>query len=71
MLFRSANTRESHAERTAQRQAQFELEQQRKDRELEAKLKRDSTTELMKTAADIRTQGRKEMMAAESEATPE
>jgi hypothetical protein len=37
---KAANTRESHAARTAQRQAQWELEQQRKDRELANDMRR-------------------------------
>lgn len=37
---KSLNLRESHAQRTAQRQTAFELEQQRKDRELNADLRR-------------------------------
>lgn len=39
-LAKAANTRESHAERTAQRTAQFELEEQRKDRETAASIRR-------------------------------
>lgn len=38
---KAENTRISHAERTAQKQASFELEQQRKDRELAANIRRD------------------------------
>lgn len=60
---KAQNTVESHAQRTAQKQASHELQEQRKDRELEAKLRRDETTEVMQTAADIRKQGRKEAMA--------
>jgi len=37
---KAANMRESHAQRTAQRQVQFELDQQRKDRESKAELRR-------------------------------
>jgi hypothetical protein len=40
---KAANTRESHAERTAQRQAAFELEEQRKDRKLAADIRREGT----------------------------
>jgi hypothetical protein len=54
------NTRESHALRTAQHQAQFELEQQRKDRELAADIRRknaESHQELVgdtiKTVAEL------------------
>ena len=53
---------QSNAEKTAQTQAQkqaaFELQEQRKDREMEAQIKRDATTEFLQTAADIRQQGR-------------
>lgn len=38
---KAQNMRESHSERTAQRQVQFEMEQQRKDRELAANIRRD------------------------------
>lgn len=38
---KAQNMRESHAMRTAQKQAQFELEEQRKDRELNAELRRE------------------------------
>lgn len=56
-----ANTRESHAERTAQRQAQFELEQRREDekhslemrREIQKQQVEDTATDL-KTAAEVR-----------------
>lgn len=54
---KAQNMRESHAERTAQRQTAFELEQQRKDREMNAKLRRDTITNVMETAADIRKKG--------------
>lgn len=59
---KAQNMRESHADKTAQRQAQFELDQERKDRELAAKLRRDATMELMETAADIRRKGREAEM---------
>lgn len=39
---KAQNLRESHAQRTAQRQVQFELEQQRKDRESAAQMRRDA-----------------------------
>lgn len=38
---KAANTRESHAQRTAQRQIQFEMEQKRKDVELQNELRRE------------------------------
>ena len=60
---KAANTRESHAERTAQRQAQFELEQQRADRKTEAEIRRTDAVTAVKTAADIRSQGAKDMAA--------
>lgn len=58
---KAANSRESHAQKTAQKQTSFELEQQRKDRELEADIRRQATSELMQTAADIRKQGREQI----------
>lgn len=51
-------TQEKAALQQAQKQASFELSEQRKDRELEAQIQRDTTTEIMQTAADIRKQGR-------------
>lgn len=39
---KAANTRSSHAERTAQRQLQFEMEEKRKQQEFEAELQRDT-----------------------------
>ncbi len=58
---KSENTRESHAQRTAQRQAQFELEQQQRQqqhdlemqRELQSQQVEDTATDI-KTAAEIR-----------------
>lgn len=41
---KAANTRESHAQRTAQRQIQFEMEQQQKQQEFEAEIRRDLGT---------------------------
>lgn len=38
---KAANTRESHAQRTAQRQVQFEMEEQRKQREFESGQRRE------------------------------
>jgi hypothetical protein len=60
---KAANTRESHAEKTAQRQAQFELEQQRLDRKTEADIRRTDAVTAVQTAADIRSQGAKDMAA--------
>jgi len=78
---KAANTRESHAAKTAQRQAQFELEQQRLDRKTEADIRRenalaataiqrDNAVAAAETAAEIRRQGA-ESMAAENEPTAE
>lgn len=58
---KSANTRESHAQRTAQRQAQFEMEQEREQqrhnldlqRELQSQQVEDTATDI-KTAAEIK-----------------
>lgn len=58
---KAANTRESHAQRTAQRQAQFEMQQQQEQdkhalemqRELQAQQVEDAATDI-KTAAEIR-----------------
>lgn len=52
---------ESDTQKQAQRQTGFELQEQRKDREMEAKIRRDATVELMQTAADIRKQGREQI----------
>jgi hypothetical protein len=46
---KAQNTKQSHAQRTAQRQVQFELEQQRKDKETAAQIQRDNA----KTLAEI------------------
>ena len=43
---KAANLRESHAMKTAQRQAQFELEEQRKDREANAEIRRKNDAHL-------------------------
>lgn len=60
---KAANTRESHAARTAQRQVQFEMEQERKNAETAADIARENarfTQELqqdaVKTVAEIETQ---------------
>jgi hypothetical protein len=44
------NTRESHAQRTAQRQVQFEMDQKRKDQQTAAEIQRDN----IKTINEIR-----------------
>jgi hypothetical protein len=46
---KAQNTKTSHAQRTAQRQVQFELEQKRKDQQTAAEIARDNA----KTAAEI------------------
>jgi len=46
---KAANTRESHAQKTAQRQVQFEKEQERADRQLAADVQRDA----VQTRAEI------------------
>ncbi len=58
---KAANTRESHAQRTAQRQAQFDMEQKRDDElhalEMQRELARQQTEDTaldLKTAAEIR-----------------
>ena len=73
---KARNTKESHAQRTAQREAQFQLEQQRKDqehalemrRELESQQVEDTATDI-KTAAEIRRDRAK--AAAEPKETAE
>lgn len=52
---------EKSVQAQAQKQSAFELQEQRKDRELDAKLRRDETVEIMETAAQIRKQGRDAM----------
>jgi len=67
---KAANTRESHAQRTAQRQAQFELEQQRKDQEHALEMQREIQSQQVEDAAtDIRTAAtiRRERAEAEVE----
>jgi len=72
---KAANTRESHAQRTAQRQAQFQLEQQRDDElhalEMQRELQRQQTEDValdLKTASEIRRDRAK--AAAEPENKP-
>jgi hypothetical protein len=63
---KAANTRESHAQRTAQRQTQWQMEQQRKSDEHKLEMQRrlqetqmDSVTKMMETEAAIHREGRK------------
>jgi len=72
---KAANARESHAQRTAQRQAQFEMEQQRDDElhalEMQRELQRQQTEDValdLKTAAEIKRDRAK--AAAEPENKP-
>jgi hypothetical protein len=58
---KAANTRESHAQRTAQRQAQSELEMQQRERENKQQLRHEAQRQALdvaaqdlKTAAEIR-----------------
>lgn len=55
---KAANTREAHAQRTAQREIQFQMEEQRKQREFEAELQRDS--------GDAQAQHEMQLSAAET-----
>jgi len=48
------NTRESHADKSAQRAAQFELEEARKDQQTAADIRRTDAKAAVETAADIR-----------------
>jgi len=48
---KAANTRESHAQRTAQRQIQFELEQKREDARLARDLKREEQKHMLEMRA--------------------
>jgi len=51
---KAENTRSSHAEKTAQRQAAFEMEQQRADRKTEADIRRTDAISAVETAATLR-----------------
>lgn len=69
---KSANTRESHAQKTAQRQVQFEAEQQRKEQEHQLEMRRqlesqrvEDVTQGIKTAAEIQRE------KAKAEAAPQ
>jgi len=50
---KAANTRESHAQRTAQRQIQFELEQKREDAKLKRELQREHDKHQMEHRAKV------------------
>jgi hypothetical protein len=50
---KAANTRESHAQRTAQRQIQFELEQKREDAKLKRELQREHAKHQMEHRAKV------------------
>lgn len=55
---KAANTRESHAQKTAQRQISFEKEEQRKDAALQAQLRRDmQQTQIDTVSKDLETAG--------------
>jgi hypothetical protein len=49
---KAQNMRESHAERTAQKQVSFEMEQQRKDKQTEAEIQRKNVTFQQELAAE-------------------
>jgi hypothetical protein len=50
---KAQNMRESHAQRTAQKQTSFELEQQRKDREHRADMRREAAGHAMDVAGEM------------------
>lgn len=62
-------TAEKSALQQAQKQTSFEMQEQRKDRELAAQIQRDNVTEVMQTAADIRKQGRDAIEAEQATST--
>jgi hypothetical protein len=64
---KAANTRESHAAKTAQRQTAFELEQQRADRKTEADIRRTDAIAAVETAAEMRKRVAKENTTEASE----
>ena len=67
---KAQNVREAHSQRTAQRQAQFELEQQRKDHEHALEMQREVQRQQVEdTATDLRTAAtiRRERAEAEVE----
>jgi len=61
------NLRESHAQKTAQRQAQWELEQQRADTELAADIRRSDTITAVETANEMKKRVAKENAKETSE----
>lgn len=63
---KAQNMRESHAARTAQRQAAFELDQQRQDRKTEADIRRDTA----KTMAEIEAEAISNSAARNREQPP-
>jgi len=72
---KAENTKESHALKTAQKQAQFELEQQRKDKQLDADIRREQTRtaqelahEGARTAAELRADTMRTMQELASNA---
>lgn len=67
---KAANLRESHADKTAQRTAQFQLEEQRKDQAAAADINRTNAVTAAQTAAQIRSEGVK-AIAQEKEDTTE
>ena len=71
---KAANTRESHAARTAQRQVQFEAEQRRKDEEHQLEMRRkieeqhvDDSATAIKTAHEVQMQRLKSLSESDSE----
>lgn len=65
---KAANTRESHAARTAQRQVQFEMEEERKNLQTQADIARENarfaqelTQDAVKTVSEIQTQKAKNL----------
>lgn len=71
---KAANTRESHSQRTAQRQVQFEMEQKRKEDEHRIELRREmerqgveDTAEGLRTAAEIQRENTKAANAPKEE----
>jgi hypothetical protein len=53
---KAENTSESHAQKSAQKQAAFELDQQRQDRKTSADIRRTDAVKAVETAADLRKQ---------------
>ena len=61
---KNANTRESHASRTAQRQVQFEMEEQRKNQQLQAEIARENA----RTMQELQAQAAKDALEIEKSA---